>query len=50
MAAVSRKRTVGDHVRVEADIFTDGHDALPPRCWRVAKARMNGLKFPCAPS
>src|SRR5580698_6698159 len=22
------KRTVGDHVRVEADIFTDGHDAI----------------------
>ena len=22
------KRTVGDQVRVEADIFTDGHDAI----------------------
>ena len=22
------KRTVGDHVRVEADVFTDGHDAI----------------------
>ena len=22
------KRTVGDEVRVEADIFTDGHDAI----------------------
>jgi len=22
------KRTIGDHVRVEADIFTDGHDAI----------------------
>ena len=22
------KRTVGDQVRVEADVFTDGHDAI----------------------
>jgi starch synthase (maltosyl-transferring) len=27
-AAFPAKRTVGDQVRVEADIFTDGHDAI----------------------
>ena len=25
------KRTVGDQVRVEADIFTDGHDSIAGR-------------------
>ena len=28
MRAFPAKRTVGDQVRVEADIFTDGHDAI----------------------
>lgn len=27
------KRTVGDKVRVEADIFTDGHDAIAASLW-----------------
>ena len=28
VAVFPAKRTVGDQVRVEADIFTDGHDAI----------------------
>lgn len=34
------KRTVGEYVRVEADVFADGHDELAVRLlWRTADAR-----------
>ena len=40
------KRTVGDHVHVEADIFTDGHDAIAASLLPNAKAPIPGSKSP----
>jgi len=41
------KRTVGDHVQVEADIFTDGHDAIAAALLARREGTGSGPRFPC---
>ena len=43
------KRTVGDQVRVEADIFTDGHDAIAASLLAHREGSEDGPRFPCVP-
>ncbi len=43
------KRTVGDQVRVEADIFTDGHDAIAASLLRIAKGPATWTEIPMQP-
>ena len=43
------KRTVGEVVVVEADAFTDGHDALTASCNTVKRAKPLGRKRRCSP-
>ena len=43
------KRTIGDTVRVEADIFTDGHDSVAAVVRLLAGRRWtSGKKAPCS--
>src|SRR5882724_6613853 len=42
------KRTVGERMTVEADIFADGHDALQGCRYNVKKELRPGLRLPCS--
>lgn len=43
------KRTVGDHVQVEADIFTDGHDAVAASLLAYREGNEKWIEIPMQP-
>jgi starch synthase (maltosyl-transferring) len=43
------KRTVGDQVRVEADIFTDGHDSIAASLWVHREGSNEWTEIPMQP-